>query len=76
MAEEFKKCKICGIPLNREIVSEKDPNLCFECAEEHRKYTPQTEAGPDYTSENIAQQFKSKKKKSFLDKLKSWRKSK
>ena len=35
----FKKCKLCGIPLNREIQSESDPKLCFECAEEKRKFT-------------------------------------
>lgn len=35
----FEKCKMCGIPLNSEIKSQSDPLLCFECAEETRKFT-------------------------------------
>ena len=72
MEEEFKKCKKCGIPLNQEIVSEKDPELCFKCAEEPRKFTPQ-EQEATYTSDAIAEQFEEKPKKSFWDKLKFWK---
>ena len=35
----FEKCKMCSIPLNSEIKSKKDPQLCFECAEEPRNFT-------------------------------------
>lgn len=39
------KCRMCGMPLNREIVSKDDPELCFECAEEARAFTPTASDG-------------------------------
>lgn len=40
---KLKKCKVCGRPLNSEIVSKKDPNLCFEDAEEPRRFSQSEE---------------------------------
>jgi hypothetical protein len=74
MEKNFKRCRICNIPLNREIVSKKDPELCFRCAEEHRKFTPKKEKETIYTSESIAEQFGEKQaKQSFWDRLKFWK---
>ncbi len=41
--EDLKKCEKCGVPLNKEITSQRNPNLCFECAEEKRQFTPEVE---------------------------------
>ncbi|TSC56379.1 MAG: hypothetical protein G01um101418_405 [Parcubacteria group bacterium Gr01-1014_18] len=38
---DFIKCERCGIPLNRETVSVKNPKICWECAEEKRRFTPE-----------------------------------
>lgn len=46
--DDFKKCKMCQTPLNSETVSQSDPELCFECAEEPRKFTPEeNQASPE-----------------------------
>ena len=43
--EKIKKCKLCGIPLNSETVSKKDPLLCYEDAEEPRQFTAPSAGG-------------------------------
>lgn len=35
----IKRCRVCGRPLNSETVSKKDPTLCFEDAEEPRRFS-------------------------------------
>lgn len=37
MNAELEKCEVCGIPLNSEIRSEDNKNVCKYCAEEAGK---------------------------------------
>ena len=65
--EKFKKCKMCKIPLNREIKAKKDPDLCFECAEESRKFSVLENGHIDISK--ISKPLKKQEKKNWFTKL-------